>query len=157
MHASIISRRLHLKIVQICHQTLQLPKLFSANNMKHADYRSFDSDELHMNYSSPEDEEALLPEVNTTVPRSRSLKKTLITGFFVVITVVSLGFLVVSSQKYGAKNSPMSPKTPSMAQSFIDGKYIDRNKFTAEVESIAWLTVSTSSIFFRFSHFCSIE
>lgn len=96
--------------------------------MKHADYRSFDSDELHMNHSSPEDEEALLPEVNTAVTRSRSLKKTLITGVFVVLAVVSLGFLVVSSQRSAAKHSPTSSKTPSMAQSFLDGNYIDHRR-----------------------------
>lgn len=100
--------------------------------MKHADYRSFDSDELHMNYSSLEEEEALLPEVIAAVPPPRSLKRTLITGFFVVLTIVSLGFLVTSSRGSGPGKS--RPRTP-MFQSVTDGNYIDRNKFTVEVES----------------------
>lgn len=103
--------------------------------MKHADYRSFDSDELHMNYSSPEEEEALLPEVIAAVPPPRSLKRTLITGFFVVLTIVSLGFLVSSHRSAAQSSSAMTG--PLMVKSVIDGNYIDRNKFTSEVESIS--------------------
>ena len=97
--------------------------------MKHADYRSFASDDLHMDYSSPEDEEALLPEVKTTVPRSRSLKRTLITGVVVVITIVCLGLLVSSSGGSAAKVS--STNGASMFQSVSVGNYINHDKFIA--------------------------
>ena len=95
--------------------------------MKHADYRSFESDDLHVynDYSSQEDEEALLPQGKTTVPPSRSLKKTLITGVVVVATIICLGFLVSSSGGSVAKVS--STNGASMFKSVSEGNYKNHN------------------------------
>lgn len=107
--------------------------------MKHADYRSFESDDLHMEYSSPEDEEALLPEVKSTIPPTRSLKRTVITGVIIVATIVCSGFLVSLSTGSSAKSS--SKNGASVFQSVQTGNYIDHNKFIAEVEPILDLTL----------------
>ena len=100
--------------------------------MKHADYRSFESDDLHMEYSSPEDEEALLPGVRTTIPPTRSLKRTVITGVVIVATIVCSGFLVSLSTGSSAKSS--SKNGASMLQSVQIGNYIYHNKFIAKVK-----------------------
>ena len=99
-----------------------------ANMMKHADYRSFASDDLHMDYASPEDEEALLPDVKATAPRLRSLNRTLITGVLVVVTIVCSGFLV--SLNHGSATKLSSTNSESMFQSVTDGNYINLYKLS---------------------------
>lgn len=90
-----------------------------------------------MEYSSPEDEEALLPEVRTTVPPSRSLTRTVITGVLIVATIVCSGFLVSLSTGSSAKSSS---KDGSMFQSVQTGNYIYHNKIIARVKPILNLT-----------------
>ena len=92
-----------------------------------------------MEYSSPEDEEALLPGMRTTVPPSRSLTRTVVTGVLIVATIVCSGFLVSLSTGSSAKSS--SKNGASLFQSVQTGNYIDHNKFIAKVKPTLNLTL----------------